>query len=838
MDPDIENAEHNEINNASIQCFILNITKHNGIWQGDNPFTESLPLLVTQLAAILILTRSLYHLLKPLRQPRIISDILGGILLGPSALGTTIYFADLFPTINVITVETLAYMALVFHMFLVGLEIDLNVIGRISKKAISFTVTGLLFPFTVGIGFFYLLHAYWEHDQSQGYEVNVQGSFLWAAALAVTSFPVVSGILSDLKVLNSDIGRLAMPIALVSDMGSWVLIVIVIPFCANPTNAPYIITTTIAYVLACVYTFRPFLAWIIRRTSKGKDQNYSKFYLCFVLVGVVLSAFVTDVTGTHSIVGAFVFGLILPTELALVLIERFEYFVSGLLMPVFFAVSGVRVDIFKISEWRLVLLIVVWLCAVKIISFLPISLVSDIKPKDSFALGLLMNTKGVWAILIIHTGLDRGVLQDDDYAVMMITILLMTSIVAPIIAAIYKRTNLSTRYERRTIQHANTEAELRILACIHSFCSVPGILKLLDVSQTTQNGHITVFTLHLVELSGCASAMLIVHDSQNRRFEDPVFDPDYGDSSETEKIVNAFREYDNKNRNISIQSLTAVSPFVAMHGDICSLAEDKHATFLILPFHKRATKEGNLPEINAAFRDINKNVLLNAPCSVGIYIDRGLQETAGAKSNNKIHQIAMVFLGGPDDCEALAYAWRMAKNPGVRLTVIRLLEMDTMDFPNGKASMLSSRSYLDRQREIADEYINEFRLRTVGEELIHYEEKILLNGEELAVTLKEIENKFELFIVGRREGLESPLTTLLVTRVDCPELGVIGDLLANSNSATGSVLVVQRFIDSSQGIEDLVATPRSSMHGTVREVGSGRLSTVSGIGLGMYTRQK
>ncbi|XVF40166.1 hypothetical protein PTKIN_Ptkin01aG0089700 [Pterospermum kingtungense] len=845
MDPDhVGNADPVQINNASYQCFILNITSYNGIWQGDNPFTESLPLFITQLAVILTLTRFLYHLLKPLHQPRIISDLLGGILLGQSALGKTIYFAELFPTKNIITVETLAYMALVFHMFLVGLDFDLSCIERISKKAIAFTVTGIFVPFTLGIAFFYLLHAYWERDGLQNYEVNVQGSFLWAAAVAVTSFPVVSRILSDLDVLHSDIGRMAMPIALISDLGSCILIILVIPFCANPINAPYVITTTTAYLLASFYTLRPLLAWIIRRTSEGEESSYSDFYLCFVLVGVVLSAFITDVTGTHSMVGAFVFGLITPDEIALVLMDRFDYFVSGLMMPLFFAVTGIRVDIFKITEWGVVLVIVLMLCVVKIICFLPISYVCEVGLKHSFALGLLMTTKGVWAILMLHTGLEKGVLHEDDYAVMMITILLMTSIVAPTLASIYKRTNLSPEINCRTIQQAKPEAELRILACIYSFCNVPGILKLLDVSHATRQSGLAVFTLHLGELTCRASAMLIVHDSDSQRFDDSVYHPDHGDSLETDQIVNAFREYESRTRYVTIQSLTAVSPFVAIHEDICSLAEDKNVAFLILPFHKCSTTKGNPQKRSDAFRSINEKVLLNAPCSVGIFVGRGLEEaTGGAKLRNYgvFHHIVMVFLGGPDDCEALAYAWRMAGKPGVRLKVIRLLEIETVDIVNSKTSMQSSTSYLDRQRQIDDDYINEFRLRTVAQELIVYEEKILQNGQELVVAIKELENQFDLFVVGRREGLESRLTTDLLNWVDCPELGVLGDLLATSDSTMSSVLVVQQFTDTgnSPAIEDLVGTPRpwSSMEGRAMEFGSRRLSTASSTWSGRSARQ-
>ncbi|KAE8709072.1 Detected protein of unknown function [Hibiscus syriacus] len=807
------------------QCFLLNITNYNGIWQGDNPFTEALPLFITQLAVILIITRFLYHLFKPLHQPRIVSDILGGILLGPSALGKTMYFADLFPTRSVVTVETLGYMGLVLHMFLIGLELDLTAITRISRKAVILTVTGLFLPFVTGVGFFYILRGILDHESETDKYYNQECGFLWAASLAVTSFPAVSRILSDLKLLNSEIGKLAIPIALISDLGSWILVVILIPFCSNPLHAPYVISTTTAYVLASFYSFRPFLAWVINYTAED-NKNYSDCYLCLALVGVVLSAFVTDITGTHPIVGAFMFGLILPDDLAILLMDRFSYFISGLMLPVFFVIAGLRVDIFKITKWSLVFIVVILLFAVKVISFLPISAVSSINTKDSFALGLLMSTKGIWAILIVLTGLDNKVLRDGDYAVTIIAILVMNSIVAPTIAAIYKRTTIFVKSNSRTIQEAKSERELRILVCIHSYCNVPGILKLLDATHDSRRNHLSVFTLHLVELPGRPATMLIVHDSHTPRFEDSANDDHDYDSSETDQIVTAFTEFESKTRNVRIQSLTTVSPFMAMHGDICSLAEDKHVAFLILPFHKRATKGGSVQDAISSFRSINQNLLLNAPCSVGIFIDRELEEAKVSNIEDGIHDIAMLFLGGADDCEALAYAWRMSRKPGVSLTVIRIFESDLVDS--------------QKPNDIDDDYINEFRLQTANEELIVYEEKTLHDGEELVVTLKEMENKFELFIIGRRDGIDTPMVIELFDRINCPELGIVGDLLATSDSATSNVLVLKQFADAvdNQVIEDLVGTQGSSMDRTAMHFGSRRLVTATSNALWMRSDVK
>ncbi|KAK8976793.1 hypothetical protein V6N11_047563 [Hibiscus sabdariffa] len=745
------------------QCVVLNITTTNGIYLGENPFNEPLPVFVSQLAAILIVSRFLHHLFKPLHQPRIVSDVLGGILLGPSALGRITCFADLFSVKNVNTMATLAYLSLVLHMFLVGVELDLRAMGRTSKKAIMVIMTGLFLPFIVGVVVVYLLHRFLVQDVEQGY--NIECGFLWAAILAVTGFQAVNRILSNLKLLNSEIGRLARPIALISDFGSWILIVTLIPFCANPMTAPFVIFATMGCIVVSFYTIRPFLAWIVRYTSNDTTAH-SDFYFCFPLVGAVAFAFVTDVTGTHPIVGAFVFGLIMPDELTVTLMNRFDYFISGLMLPIFFAVSGLKVDIFKITKWNIVFVLVILLGAVKIISFVPVLIISNISTRDSFALGLLMSTKGTWAILAVATGLENGVLHDGDYAVTMVAILLMNSIVPPTIAIIYKRNSLFAKYSSRTIQDMKPEEELRILVCAHSYPDVPGALKLLDISHNSRHESMTVFTLHLVELANQPSTMLIVHDSHGSRFENSTNCLRSHDSAEADRIVTAYTEFENATSNVAIQSFTIVSPLRTVSRDICSIAKDKVVAFIILPYHRLDP---------SSFRNINHKVLHNAPCSVGIFVDRGLESA-------KIREIAMLFLGGADDCEALSYAWRMAAKPGVSLTVIRLLEMDYVD-------------YSSKQNQQDADYIHEFRLQTADEELIVYEEKVIQCGEELMMALKEMENRFELFVVGKREGLDSPITTELFHMVDCPDLGVVGNLLTMSDSAaTSSVLVVQQFI--------------------------------------------
>lgn len=411
-------------------------------------------------------------------------------------------------------------------------------------------------------------------------------------------------------------------------------------------------------------------------------------------------------------------------------------------------------------------------------------------------------------------------LNKRDYTVMAIAILLMTGVVAPVTAFIYRPAKHLSNYKRRTIQKGRQDGELRILACFQNFRNVSGMISLIDSSNATRESPLTVFALHVLELTGRASAMLIVHSTGGKS---SGYSRHGRKNSQSEKIVTALETYQTLNDNVNIHALTAMSPHASMHEDICSLAEEKHTALLVIPFHKLPSKDGKLEaEDNTSFRGVNLNVLANAPCSVGIFVDRGFGVSENGESSLTMRQILMLFVGGPDDREALAYAWRMGGTEGIGLTVVRFLPGDQVEeiqpkdlLPVGEAhKMLTSITYVDSNRKLDDEYVNEFRLKTAGEQFVSYQEKVVNNDEEIVLALQEMHHIYDLYVVGRGEGIVSPLTESLADWCEYPELGPIGDLLITSSFAQGSVLVVQQYVGSKDGISiaDMLSADNSS-HG-------------------------
>lgn len=407
---------------------------------------------------------------------------------------------------------------------------------------------------------------------------------------------------------------------------------------------------------------------------------------------------------------------------------------------------------------------------------------------------------GISHILIL---ICLQVLGDEIFSIMVIVTLIMTAIISPIVALIYRPRKRLIPYRKRTVQSSRVDAELRVLVCIHAPRNVPTIVNLLEATHPNKRSPICAYVLHLVELTGRASAMLVVHASGQSG--GPALNKT---QAQTEHIITAFQNLEDHVGYVSVQPLTAVSPYSTMHEDICNLAEEKRVSTIIIPFHKQQTVDGEMQETNPALRMVNHNLLQSSPCSVGILVDRGLNGSSRLTASQASHQVAVLFFGGPDDREALSYGWRMSRHPRVHLTV--------MHFISGKGVTQSEfdDELLDNQRstisnKLDEECINEIKMLATCDVSINYIEKIVNNGEQTVAAIRETNNGNDLFIVGRGQGDSSPLTEGLTDWSECPELGAIGDLLASSDFETSaSVLVMHQYVGQGPEGEDVFVMER------------------------------
>ncbi|CAL0306920.1 unnamed protein product [Lupinus luteus] len=708
----------------------------------------------------------------------------GGILLGPSAFGRSEKFLNtVFPKKSLTVLDTLASVGLLFFLFLVGLELDIRSIKRTGYKALCIALSGITIPFVLGIGTSLVLRA----TISKGVDPVAFLVFM-GVALSITAFPVLARILAELKLLNTDVGRIAMSAAAVNDIAAWVLLALAISLSGSGTSplVPlWVLLSGTAFILFAIFAVRPLLAAMAKRSLEGEPVK--EIYICITLTIVLACSFATDVIGIHALFGAFVVGIIMPKDgpFAGVLIEKIEDLVSGIFLPLYFVSSGLKTNVATISggiSWALLALVIFTACFGKIVGTFVVSLICKVPFREALALGFLMNTKGLVELIVLNIGKDRKVLNDQAFAICVLMALFTTFITTPIVMAVYKPARRGAPYKHKTIQRKDPNSEVRVLACFHGNHNIPTLINLIESSRGTRKGaKLSVYAMHLMELSERSSAITMVHKARDNGT------PFCGTKrNEDDQMVIAFQAY-GKLSSVNIHPMTAVSDLSNIHEDICASAHEKHAAMIILPFHKHQRISGSMESLGHAFHQVNKLVLSHAPCSVGILVDRGLGGTSQVQASDLSFKVVVPFFGGSDDREALSYGLRIAEHPGILLNVIKFIAPPgkTLAFGAKLVGVASNKEHKEQDDELWSKFLS---ICTNNGESMKYEEKVVENKGDIERALNEINNS-NLILVGRM-----PLVAPLVTETDCPELGPIGSYLATSEfSRTASVVVIQQY---------------------------------------------
>ncbi|KAK7397149.1 hypothetical protein VNO78_18316 [Psophocarpus tetragonolobus] len=785
--------------NTAPACYEVSIINPNPIWKTDNVLRSELPLLSFQIAFVVAVSRLFFFIYKPFHQTNLISQISVGLLLTPPLLGSfPKVFQFIFPARGILNIEVLSNFGLIYYVFLSGLEMNLNTILHVKKKAASIAIAGVIFPMVLAPGLYALYRKYYHNGGLFPLEAGTLNAYLlWSLVLTVTGFPVLAHTLSELKLVYTGLGKTALTAAMISDTYGWILFVLFFPFAINGKEAVYTVLSTVLFILVCIFVVRPILLRFI--DPKTEKDEWDDNQLLFVVMGLLACSCITDILGAHGIVGAFVYGLILPHgKFADLVMSISDDFAGGFLAPLFFAGTGMRLisnSIFYQQEhWPFIILIILLLCVIKILSILFATLFFGIRVQDGLALGLLMNTKGAMALIMLNIAWDRKIFYVPTFAVITSAVLLMTVVVSPIINAVYRPRKRFEQNKLRTIQKLRIDTEIRIIACVHSARQATSMINIMESFNATRLSPIHVFAMYLTEFSGRAAALVAAHIDKPSSI---TGEQNLSRSqAELENIKNTFDAFGETCDAVRIETSNVVSAYETIHKDIHHSANEKRASLILLPFHKQLSSEGTLEETSVVHKDINQNVMQHAPCSVGIFVDRDY----GSIPKTKL-RVVMLFVGGPDDREALAVAWRMAGHPKIQLSVVRMVLFDKaaeveICYDTEEQGILSDVMDNEKQKELDDEYISSFRLTAVNsKDSISYSEIDVHSGEDIPAILGELEqNGCDLYVVGQGNCRNSQFFTNLLEWCECLELGVIGDILASNNfGCRSSILVVQQY---------------------------------------------
>jgi Kef-type K+ transport system membrane component KefB len=383
------------------------------------------------LVAIIITGGLLGRLFARLGQPRVIGEVVAGIVLGPSVLGwlwpgaaAFVLPASVGPFLGV-----LAQLGVVLYMFLVGLQMSAGQLRAHAHSTVAISHASIVAPFVFGSAL-----ALWLYPHLAGPGVPFTSfSLFLGAALAVTAFPVLARILTDRGLERTELGVMALACAAADDVTAWCLLALVVGVAQAEFSA-----AVRTVVLACGFIALMFVAvrpLASRSLAGGKDPPPAGL-VAAVLVAVLLSALATEAIGVHAIFGAFLAGVVIPHDspAARALTHKLQDVVTVLLLPAFFAYTGMRTQVGLVAgAWAWLACGVITLAATagKVGATLVAARLTGLDWRTSAALGALMNTRGLMGLVVLNIGLDLGVISPTLFAMMVLMALATTLATAP-----------------------------------------------------------------------------------------------------------------------------------------------------------------------------------------------------------------------------------------------------------------------------------------------------------------------------------------------------------------------------------------------------------------------
>ncbi|KAK8877544.1 K(+)/H(+) antiporter 1 [Apiospora arundinis] len=423
-------------------------TPQGGVLEGSNPShynpTDPLTIFIIQAGLILILCHLLHWPLSKIRQPRVIAEVIGGILLGPSVMGRIPGFKNaIFPDASIPNLTLVANIGLVLYLFSIGLETDVAFLLSNWRVATSVAVGGLVLPFAVGCGLAWgIYHQFADDVGVQPIAFSTYMLFV-GVAIAITAFPVLCRILTELKLLETSVGVITLSAGVANDVVGWVLLALCVALAnaGNGLTALWILLCCLGYMLFLMYAVKPVLTWVLRRTG-NIDNGPSQSAIGLVLLVALASAFFTAIIGVHAIFGGFMVGLILPRErnFNVKVIEKLEDLIGAILLPLYFTLSGLKTNIGLLDNgitWGYVIAVTFTAFFTKVMGATLASRLNGLVWRESFTIGALMSCKGLVELIVLNIGLQAKILSTRTFTIFVVMALLTTFATTPLVSWLY-----------------------------------------------------------------------------------------------------------------------------------------------------------------------------------------------------------------------------------------------------------------------------------------------------------------------------------------------------------------------------------------------------------------
>ena len=395
--------------------------------------------LIVAFGTVLLVARVIGWIFQCIGQPRVIGEMTAGILLGPSVFGRFFptAFHYVFPSSSFPAITVLSQLGLLLFMFVVGLEVDLVHILKQRSAVVLISNVSIALPLGLGIALAKALYPSFagEHVSFPPFALFV------GTAMSVTAFPVLARILKERDLMGSSLGTMAIACAAIDDVSAWLLLAVLTATVRSSSSWQHFVGTIlllvgfISFMLIVVRRFGSFLEYWYEKRGAGVD------FVSVLVLLVFASSWTTDKIGVHALFGAFMAGLVMPINERLLtdVVERIESLSLALLLPLFFALTGLRTHIDLLSGKSALgygLAILAIAVTGKLAGAAFAARVVGLQWRDSIGLGILMNTRGLVELVILNAALDLGLSSPELFTMMVLMAVVTTFMTTPMLSAI------------------------------------------------------------------------------------------------------------------------------------------------------------------------------------------------------------------------------------------------------------------------------------------------------------------------------------------------------------------------------------------------------------------
>lgn len=396
-------------------------------------------ILLLQIIVILIVCRIFGWLFMKMGQPTVIGEIVAGIVLGPSVLGhlSPEISQYLFREESLGNISILSQFGLILFMFAIGMELDITEVRKKLKETILISHTSTIVPF-----FFGMLAAYFVYDS---YADNTTPFLSFALfigiAMSITAFPVLARIIQEKGLTKTHLGTITLASAANGDITAWCLLAVVVAIsqAGSMLGAMYNVLFSGVYILFMFFAVRPFLK-MVGHIYHNKEV-IDKGLVAFMFLILIVSSYLTELLGLHALFGAFIAGVVMPSNIKFrkIMSEKVEDVSLSLFLPLFFVSTGLRTEIGLLNTpelWTICGILTLVAIAGKVGgAYVSARFVGE-NVKNSLFIGALMNTRGLMELVVLTIGYEMGILTPPLFVMLVLMTLVTTFMTAPLISVI------------------------------------------------------------------------------------------------------------------------------------------------------------------------------------------------------------------------------------------------------------------------------------------------------------------------------------------------------------------------------------------------------------------